>query len=79
MLFRSVGKTYGEIKAELDSLGVLVMIAANPDVKDTMNAFIYNQRPPHFDENHNLQYIKPGMVMDILLQRNRPVDTTFQK
>ena len=74
-----VGKTYGEIKAELDSLGVLVMIAANPDVKDTMNAFIYNQRPPHFDENHNLQYIKPGMVMDILLQRNRPVDSTFQK
>lgn len=73
------GMTYGEIKAELDSMGVLVTIVAQPDVKDTANAFIYSQRPPHFDENHNLQFIKPGMVMDIFLQKDKPADSTFQK
>lgn len=74
-----VGKTYGEIKAELDSMGVLVTIVASPDVKDTLNAFIYQQRPPHKDENNIGQYIKPGQVMDIFLQRDRPVDTTTNK
>jgi eukaryotic-like serine/threonine-protein kinase len=71
------GKTYGEIKAELDSMNVLVTIVA-PGVTDTMNAFIFNQRPPHFDENHTLQYIKPGMVMDIFLQRDKPADSTLK-
>lgn len=69
------GKTYGEIKAELDSMGVLVTIVAKPDVKDTMNAFIYKQQPPHKDENNVWQYIKPGQVMDIYLQRERPTDS----
>ena len=70
------GKTYGEIKAELDTMGVLVTLVARPDVKDTMGAYIYMQRPPHKDENNNWQYIKPGQVMDIFLQRERPVDST---
>ena len=74
-----VGKTYGEIKTELESLGVLVTIVAGADVKDTMNAFVAKQQPAHIDENHNLQFIKPGMVMDIFLQRNNPVDSVFQK
>lgn len=69
------GKTYGEIKAELDSMGVLVTVVARTDVKDTLNAFIYQQRPVHKDENNNWQYIKPGQVMDIFLQRDRPVDS----
>ncbi len=64
-----VGKTYAEAKAELDSLGVLVVLAPFPDVKDTMNAFIYKQRPTHFDESKRLQFIKPGMIMDIFLSR----------
>jgi eukaryotic-like serine/threonine-protein kinase len=71
------GKTYGDIKAELDSMGVFVIIAANPDVKDTMNAYIYQQRPAHKDENNTLQYIKPGQVMDIFLQREQPADSTI--
>jgi eukaryotic-like serine/threonine-protein kinase len=71
------GKTYGEIKAELESLGVLVTIVA-PDVKDTMSAYVSKQMPPHRDENNNLQYIKPGMVMDIILQRDKPADSTLK-
>jgi len=69
------GKTYGEIKAELDSMGVLVTVVANPDVKDTLNAYIYKQQPVHKDENNNWQYIKPGQVMDVYLQRIKPVDS----
>lgn len=69
------GKTYGEVKAMIDSMGVLVTVVTRPDVKDTMNAYIYQQRPVHKDENNILQYIKPGQVMDIFLQRQQPVDS----
>ncbi|HMO62596.1 MAG TPA: PASTA domain-containing protein [Ferruginibacter sp.] len=62
-----VGMTYAEAKAELDSMNVLVTLVTTPDVKDTMNAYIYKQNPPHFDENKRLMYIKPGMVMDLFL------------
>lgn len=62
-----IGITYGEAKAELDSLGVLVSLVAGADVKDTLRAFIYKQNPPHLDDNKQLVFIKPGMVMDIWL------------
>jgi len=64
-----MGKTYGEIKTELDSLGVLVTLVAGPDVKDTLSAFVVKQNPSHFNENKQFQYIKPGMVMDIFLSK----------
>lgn len=70
-----VGKTYGEVKAELDSLGVLVALVPTPDVKDTMAAFIYKQRPSHFDESKQLQFIKPGMIMDIFLSKEMIIIT----
>ena len=66
-----VGMTYAEAKTELDSLGVLVTLVTRPDVKDTMGAFIYQQRPPHLDENKRFQYIKSGMVIDIFLSREK--------
>jgi beta-lactam-binding protein with PASTA domain len=76
-----VGRTYAEVKADLDSLGVLVTLVTQPDVKDTLGAFIYQQRPPHMDENHQFQYIKSGMVIDIFLSREmiNPSDTTNAK
>lgn len=76
-----VGKTYAEIKADLDSLGVLVTLVTQPDVKDTLGAFIYQQRPPHLDDNHQLQFIKSGMVMDIFLSKEmiNPQDSTNTK
>ncbi|MBL0357936.1 MAG: PASTA domain-containing protein [Chitinophagaceae bacterium] len=70
-----VGMTYSQVKADLDSMGVLVTLVTRPDVRDTMSAFIYQQRPPHFDENKQLQFIKPGMVIDIFLQRENPADS----
>jgi len=74
-----LGLTYGEAKAELDSLGLLLTIIPAPDVQDTMAAYIYKQNPPHFDENRQLQYIKPGMIMDIFLSKNKPADSLLNK
>lgn len=62
-----LGMTYGEAKAQLDSMGVLVTLVADASVRDTMNAYIYKQNPMHFDENRRLMYIKAGMVMDLWL------------
>lgn len=62
-----VGMTFGEARAQLDSLGILVNPVPNEEVKDTLAAFIYKQNPPHFDENNQLMYIRSGMVMDLWL------------
>ncbi|MEN9569978.1 MAG: hypothetical protein RL172_1209 [Bacteroidota bacterium] len=62
-----IGMTYGEAKATLDSLGVLVTLVADASVKDTMNAYIIKQNPAHLNEENKLMYIKQGMVMDIWL------------
>ncbi|MFT3678741.1 MAG: PASTA domain-containing protein [Ferruginibacter sp.] len=62
-----LGMTYGEAKAQLDSMGILVTPVPTADVRDTLAAFIYKQNPPHFDENKRLMYIKAGMVMDLFL------------
>lgn len=75
-----IGKTYGEAKAALDSIGAIVSLIA-PGVRDTMGAFIIKQNPPSMDEENHYVYIKQGMVMDIWLS---PVmvnlsDTTEQK
>ncbi len=74
-----LGLTYEEARAELDSLGVLLTIVTQPDVKDTAAAYIYKQNPPHFDENRQLQYIKPGMIMDIFLSKEKPADSLLNK
>jgi len=70
-----IGLTFGEAKAELDSMGVLLTIVASPDVRDTMAAYIYKQNPTHFDHNKHLQYIKAGMIMDIFLSTEKPTDS----
>jgi eukaryotic-like serine/threonine-protein kinase len=62
-----LGMTYGEAKATLDSLGVIVTLVLDPSVRDTMNAFIYKQNPAHLDDENRYVYIRQGMVMDIWL------------
>ncbi|MFZ4059091.1 MAG: PASTA domain-containing protein [Ferruginibacter sp.] len=63
------GMTYGEAKAQLDTLGILISPVLDAGVTDTLSAFIYRQNPPHFDEQNKLVYIKPGMVMDLWLSK----------
>ncbi len=76
-----LGMKYGQAKARLDSLGVLVTIASVDAIKDTANAYIVKQNPPHRDDENNLIYIKQGMVMDIWLSsvNINPNDTTIIK
>lgn len=62
-----VGMRYGDAKAALDSLNVLVTLIADASVKDTANAYIIKQSPSHRDDDNNLIYIRQGMVMDIWL------------
>ena len=66
--------TYGQAKATLDSLGVIVTLVPDPSVRDTMNAYIYKQNPSHIDAENRYVYIRQGMVMDIWLS---PVKITF--
>ena len=69
-----LGITYGQAKATLDSLGVIVTLVPDPSVRDTMNAYIYKQNPSHIDAENRYVYIRQGMVMDIWLS---PVKITF--
>ena len=69
-----LGMTYGEAKATLDSLGVIVTLVPDPTVRDTLNAFIYKQNPSSMDDENRYVYIRQGMVMDIWLS---PVKINF--
>lgn len=62
-----IGLTYAEAKAQLEAQGVIVVPAPNADVKDTGRAFIFDQRPPRFNEEKLPNYIQPGQVMDLFL------------
>jgi beta-lactam-binding protein with PASTA domain len=68
-----IGMTYGQAKAFLESngLGLGSVVALN--VPDTMNAFIYMQRPERFDSEKKFRYIRSGQLIDIWLQVDKPV------
>lgn len=63
-----IGLTYAEAKAQLEAQGIIVVAAPNANVKDTGLAFVFDQRPPRFNEEKLPNYIQPGQVMDLLLQ-----------
>jgi eukaryotic-like serine/threonine-protein kinase len=61
------GQTYAEAKAFLEAEGIIVAPVPNADVKDTGRAYVFDQRPPRFNEEKAPNYIRPGMVMDLFL------------
>lgn len=68
-----VGMTYGEAKAKLEANGIGFGSIVALGVTDTMNAYIYEQRPERFNDDKKLQHIRPGQTMDIRLQVDKPV------
>ena len=68
-----VGMTYSQAKSLLGAhgLGFGSIIAQNVD--DTLNAYIYQQRPERFDDEKRFRYIRSGQLMDIWLQMEKPV------
>jgi hypothetical protein len=72
-----VGLTYGEAKARLEENGLGIGAIVAGGVKDTMNAYIWKQNPERFDEEKKVLRIRPGQLIDVWLQVDKPVkDTT---
>jgi hypothetical protein len=77
-----LGITYAEAKSLLGEYGISIAgILTDPDVKDTLNAFIYKQNPERFDEEKRPRYIQSGQVMDVWLSKTMkaPKDSVDSK
>lgn len=62
------GLTYVQAKARLDSMGVIFQaVMPDPDVRDTSEAYIYWQEPKQFNDEGQLNRIRPGQAIDIRL------------
>ena len=72
------GMTYQEAKVQLDSLGLSAVLVPDPGVRDTLNAFIYRQNPERFNDEHKVNRIRPGQLIDIWLslEPKERVDTS---
>jgi beta-lactam-binding protein with PASTA domain len=71
------GRTYQQAKSLLDSMG-LILGAVIPDAgvrADTINLFVYKQRPEQFDEEKKPNVIHPGQTVDIFLGIRTKVDS----
>jgi beta-lactam-binding protein with PASTA domain len=78
---KMLGLTYSEGKILMEAQGLtLGAVIADPDVKDTQNAFIYRQNPEPKTESGQQLRIRPGQMIDIWLSVEKPViDSTEQK
>lgn len=70
-----VGRTFGEAKALLDAQGIILGSVVDPahDVKDTANAYIFQQRPAPKTEDGKRLSIRPGQMMDVFIQVEKPL------
>lgn len=74
-----VGLSYSEAKALLDSSGLgFGAIVLEPGVKDTLSGFVYRQSPSKLDEDNIPAKIRPGQLIDVWLQSQRPLLDTIQ-
>lgn len=72
-----VGMRFSEAKNMLEQSGLGIGAIVLDDVTDTLSAFIYKQNPERFDEDKKVQHIRSGQLMDVWLQKDKPVtDTT---
>ncbi len=60
-----VGLSYGQAKAQLEQLGIIVVPVPWGVISDTASAFVVKQNPPHMNDEHRLMYIQPGQFMDL--------------
>ena len=63
-----VGMTYGEAKQYLVDNGLaLAATVSDGALKDSANAFVYDQNPRRFNEEKQPNYISSGQVMDLFI------------
>lgn len=69
-----VGRTFSEAKALLDAQGLILGASpAKENVMDKENAFVYQQRPSPRTEDGKRLAIRPGQMVDLFLQVEKPV------
>lgn len=68
-----IGMTYANARSFLQSYGLSIGSTLAEGVTDTANAYIFNQRPGRYNEEKKLQYIRPGQLIDVWLQVDKPV------
>jgi eukaryotic-like serine/threonine-protein kinase len=74
-----VGMTYEEARALLDAQGIILgAVVPKADVRDTANAFVFQQRPTPKTEDGKRLSIRPGQMVDIFLQVEKPVTDSLQ-
>lgn len=71
-----LGLNYFVVKDSLDSMGILLgALVCDPDVKDTLNAFVWRQTPPHLNTEKEVVRMKSGQLMDIWLSSTPKIDS----
>jgi beta-lactam-binding protein with PASTA domain len=74
------GMTYGEAASFLGTTGISFGAKVlDPDVKDTLTAFIYKQSPDRNTEDNRVNRIRPGQMIDIWLSIKKPQRDTTQR
>ena len=64
------GLTLAEAKIILEQSGIILgAMIVDPDVTDTLAGFVYDQRPPRYDEFRAPLYIQAGQIMDIKISK----------
>ncbi|MBS1598773.1 MAG: PASTA domain-containing protein [Bacteroidetes bacterium] len=67
------GLTYREARSVISENGLIMgSPLPDPDVRDTMNAFVYRQSPDRLDDEKKLNRIRQGQVIDIWLSVIKP-------
>jgi beta-lactam-binding protein with PASTA domain len=74
--------TFPDAKAYLEANGLNLGAAVfDPDVKDSLNAYVYRQSPQRFTEDGRINRIRQGQSVDLWLSVQKPVrqiDSTLQ-
>lgn len=69
-----IGRTLEEARVLLDAEGLILgAVIPTPDVRDTLSAFVYWQRPSPRTEDGKRLSIRAGQMIDIRLQVDKPV------
>lgn len=67
-----VGMTFCEAKRVLSDNNLTLGAVVALGISDSCNAFIYRQDPERFDEDRKPQMIRPGQLMNVWLQEEKP-------
>jgi beta-lactam-binding protein with PASTA domain len=75
-----IGLSYGQAKEMLETNGLVIEpLRIDPDITDTLSAYIYDQEPKQFDEEGKKIKIRSGQMMNVWLSKERKVTDTTTK